>query len=232
MVIETTFAERVNQFNSNLKLDIALPDGVSALNPFEENSPGKHLSTKFYQRFYNDNEPRELILGINPGRLGAGATGIPFTDTKRLLSHCNIECDFHLHEPSSVFVYEMIDAFGGAEKFYKRFLFSSVSPLGYIKINEKGRETNYNYYDNSQLQNSLMPFIIDSMRRLIALGINPKKVYCLGTGKNFKFLQNLNIDYQFFNEVIALEHPRYIMQYKSKNMSKYIQKYLDAFSSK
>lgn len=227
MESKTTFAQRVIEFNSNLKIDHKLPTGVSALNPFQEKSPSRELSEKFYQRFYNDNNPRDLILGINPGRLGAGTTGIPFTDSKRLMSHCGIECDFHLHEPSSVFVYQVIDAFGGAEKFYKRFFFSSISPLGYVKINDKGREVNYNYYDDKQLQNAVTPFIIKSMKHLIAMGVKTQRVYCLGTGKNFKFLTSLNSKYQFFGELIALEHPRYIMQYKSKMIGSYVQKYLD-----
>lgn len=229
MESNTTFAQRVIEFNSNLKIDHKLPTGVSALNPFQEKSPSKDLSEKFYQRFYNDNNPRDLILGINPGRLGAGATGIPFTDSKRLMSHCDIECDFHLHEPSSVFVYKVIDAFGGVEKFYRRFFFSSISPLGYVKINDKGREVNYNYYDDKQLQNAVTPFIIKSMNHLIDIGVKTERVYCLGTGKNFKFLTSLNSKYQFFGELIALEHPRYIMQYKSKMIGSYVQKYLDIF---
>jgi len=34
----------------------------------------------------------------------------------------------------------------------------------------------------------------------------------------------------FFNKIMALEHPGYIMQYKSKLKNQYINKYLKAFS--
>lgn len=226
----STFAERVIDFNANLNIEEALPERVQALNPFSAESPSRELSERFYRKFYNDDKPRDLILGINPGRLGAGATGIPFTDTKRLLSHCDMTCDFHLHEPSSVFIYEMIDAYGGPNAFYQRFFFSSVSPLGFVKINEKGKEINYNYYDDKSLENALLPFIIKSMKQIIALGVNTQRVYCLGTGKNYKFLQKFNKEHKFFGDIIPLEHPRYVMQYKNKHIADYIDKYLSAFA--
>jgi hypothetical protein len=41
----------------------------------------------------------------------------------------------------------------------------------------------------------------------------------------------LNNQYGFFKKIIALEHPRYVMQYKSKNKALYIEKYLQAFKT-
>src|SRR3569833_2031670 len=102
------------------------------MNPFRENEHALELSTGFYKKFYNDNRQRHLILGINPGRHGAGYTGVPFTDTKRLQSDCGIKYDGkETHEPSSVFVYEMIDAFGGPKEFYSKFYIHSICPLGF-----------------------------------------------------------------------------------------------------
>ncbi|MEM0910342.1 MAG: uracil-DNA glycosylase family protein [Pseudomonadota bacterium] len=229
-MISSTFAERVIEFNARLCIEESLPERIQALNPFQAGSPSRDISERFYRRFYSDNKPRDLILGINPGRLGAGATGIPFTDTKRLLSHCNMTCDFHLHEPSSVFVYEVIDAFGGTDKFYQRFFFSSVSPLGFVKINDKGKEINYNYYDDKSLEEAVLPFIVQSMQQVVSLGVNTERVYCLGTGKNFKFLQKFNKEHAFFGEIVPLEHPRYVMQYKNKKIGDYVEKYLNAFA--
>jgi hypothetical protein len=88
-------------------------------------------------------------LGINPGRFGAGVTGIPFTDTKRLEEKCWLTIEgLTTYEPSSVFVYDVIEAYGGVEKFYSDYYISSVCPLGFVKFNEKGKEINYNYYDS------------------------------------------------------------------------------------
>ena len=79
----------------------------------------------FYEKYYNDNNERYAFFGINPGRFGGGVTGIPFTDPIRLEKICGIPNDFEKkQELSSVFIYDMIDAFGGAAKFYKRFYIS------------------------------------------------------------------------------------------------------------
>jgi hypothetical protein len=225
-----TFAEKILQFNSSLLLDNnSLPKGIEAMNPFQNENSGliNKLTSLFYHKYYNDNHPRKLILGINPGRLGAGATGIPFTDSKRLSGDCNIPVsEIKTHEPSSVFVYEMINAFGGPELFYKSFYISSISPLGFVKINEKGNPLNFNYYDRMDLQNAVLPFILRTIRQQLGFGIDTQTCFCLGTGKNFKFLKKLNEEHHFFEKIVPLEHPRYIMQYKSKKKHFYIEKYL------
>ena len=38
----------------------------------------------------------------------------------------------------------------------------------------------------------------------------------------------ITIDYNLFKEIIPLEHPRFIMQYNSKNKDLYLKKYLEA----
>lgn len=78
-----TFADKIIEFNKFLHFEGLLPDGIRIMNPFRDNYIFK-VSSSFYRKYYNDNKPRHLILGINPGRFGAGFTGVPFTDTKRL----------------------------------------------------------------------------------------------------------------------------------------------------
>jgi hypothetical protein len=53
--------------------------------------------------------------------------------------------------------------------------------------------------------------------------------FCFGTGKNERFLRKLNDEHGFFKKIIALEHPRFIMQYKAMSKQVYIDKYLAAF---
>ena len=219
-------ADRILHFNQNLHLETKLPTRIEVLNPFIDNPRVDDIVTAFYKKYYSDNHKRKLILGINPGRLGAGATGIPFTDPKRLREKCNIETEIQLHEPSSVFVYEVIDAYGDVGGFYKNFYISSVCPLGFVIKDSKGRLKNYNYYDSGDLVEKVTPFIIDSIKKQLTFGIDTKKVFCLGTGKNYKFLSELNKIHKFFDKVIPLEHPRYVMQYKSKSKQHYIDKYL------
>jgi hypothetical protein len=226
-----TIAKSVKQFNRDLDLGCRLPKGIAVLNPYLDNADALARADKFYERFYSDYEKRRLILGINPGRLGAGQTGIPFTDTKRLFEYFGLGSAENLtHETSSAFVYRMIDAYGGVDLFYSHFLITSVSPLGFVSM-KNGKEVNYNYYDSAALQNVVTPFIIRSMEEQLSWSINREVAYCLGTGKNLKFLTELNALHKWFEQIVPLEHPRYIMQYKLRHVESYIAKYLLALRS-
>ena len=223
-------AKEILAFYKAIDFDLNFLDSdLNVLNPFEGASQEQEEALeRFYHKFYNDDSPRNLILGINPGRLGAGATGIPFTDTKRLVE-CGIPFDsFSTHEPSSVFVYEAIDAFGGPEKFYKDFFIGSVCPLGFT-VQKKGKPVNFNYYDRASFAQALAPFLLEMIKKQIELAGKNDRIIVFGTGKNLKFLQKLNKEYNFTPELLALEHPRYIMQYKYKLREQYIAKYLEAF---
>lgn len=224
-----TFAGKVIEFNNGLHFNGELPPGVRIMNPFREDKKVIGLAASFYQKYYNDTRKRHIILGINPGRFGGGVTGIPFTDPKRLTIKCGIP--FHgdmSHEPSSGFIYEMIDAFGGPEKFYRYFYINSVCPLGFTAMNARGKEVNYNYYDSRELTAAVYNFICENITRQIALGIETRTAFCFGTGKNEKFLRELNEEKKYFDTIIALEHPRFIVQYKTKYKPEYIAKYLDS----
>lgn len=226
-----TFAEKIISFNKKVAFKGSLPKGVSIMNPFKENREALKISSQFYNKFYNDHHQRHIILGINPGRFGAGVTGVPFTDTKRLLNECGLEFSGKpTHEPSATFVYEMINAYGGAEKFYKNFYIQSIFPLGFTATNEKGKEVNYNYYDSKELIEAVYDYMIENIKTQIGFGINTDLCFCFGTGKNEKFLKKINGEHQFFKKIISLEHPRFIMQYKFKTKERYIEKYLQAFN--
>lgn len=223
-----TLADKIIRFNKNLAINNELPKGVEVLNPFS----GGHAEeiwpvvTRFYQKYYADHAPRKLILGINPGRLGAGSTGLPFTDTKRLNQDCKIQFNnFSTHEPSSVFVYEVINAFGGSEVFYSKYYIGSVCPLGFVSPGKKGM-VNLNYYDNAQLQEAVTPFIVESINQQLDFGLSREQIVVLGMGKNYSFLQKLNEVHQFAKKLVALPHPRFIMQYKLREKQAFIEEYL------
>lgn len=223
-----TFADRVIEFNRKVEFRGTLPEGISIMNPFRSGDDYiLEVSSAFYRKFYDDNRPRRLILGINPGRFGAGFTGVPFTDTKRLTAECGIPYNGkQTHEPSSVFVYEVIKAYGGPERFYSNFYITSVCPLGFTQRGANGREKNYNYYDRPDLIVAVMDFIIWNIREQITMGVSTEVCYCLGTGKNEKFLRTLNEKHRFFDRIVAMEHPRFIMQYRSASRDEYVRKYL------
>ena len=225
-----TFADKVIEYNSALEFSGSLPNGIRIMNPFREDETVLPLAAAFYQKYYDDTNKRNLVLGINPGRFGGGVTGIPFTDTKRLVEKCSLHYSGkQTHEPSSVFIYEMIDAYGGVENFYKKFYINSICPLGFTAVGPRGKEVNYNYYDSQELTAAVYDFIKSNIQKQIELGINTATCFCFGTGKNEKFLRQLNEENKFFKKIVALEHPRFIVQYKSKRKQFYIDKYMSAF---
>jgi uracil-DNA glycosylase len=227
----STFAQKVIQFNNNLDFKGNLPDGIRIMNPFRENPSINSITKRFYTKFYNDDSQRRIILGINPGRLGAGATGIPFTDTKRLAEKCNIHIDtFTTHEPSSVFIYEMIEQYGGVEQFYHDYYINSTCPLGFLKKNNRGNWVNCNYYDYEELYEAMEKFIISSLKKQISFGVDTDICFSLGK-KNAKFLERINEKEHLFNQIVPLAHPRYIVQYKSREKESFISDYLAKLSS-
>ncbi len=228
MASSKVFADKVLAFNEQLHYTGDLPEGFAVLNPFKDNPETMPSMTKFYKKFYNDNNQRRFIIGINPSRHGAGLTGVPFTDTKRLDAVCGIKMtSAYSHEPSSVYLYEVIERYGGAEKFYNDLYINSPFPLAIIRKTKDGKWLNANYYDDKELMALTEPFMIESLQQHISLGLDTDEVYILGK-KNADCIAKLNKKGNFFKKMVVLEHPRYIQQYKSKDKEFYIQKYLKA----
>ena len=220
------FGDNVIDFNRNLFFSEALPEGFQVINPYMDNPETMDVMSQFYHKFYADSEQRKFIVGINPSRHGAGVTGVPFTDTKRLETICGIKMDSaHTHEISSVFMYDMIREFGGASAFYKQFYINSPFPLAIVRKTKEGKWLNANYYDDNALFETVKDFMILTLRNHISLGLDTSEVYVLGK-KNALFIQKLNKEARLFDQLKVLEHPRYIQQYKSKEKQLYIDKYI------
>lgn len=221
-----TFGEKVIGFNQHLRYSGKLPDDFQVINPFQDNPETMEVMQQFYHKFYHDSNQRKFIIGINPGRHGAGVTGVPFTDTKRLESVCGIKMQSaHTHEVSSVFVYDLIAEYGGAKEFYKQFYINSPFPLAIIRQTKEGKWVNANYYDDLALFETVKDYMIASLKKQFSLGLDTSEVYVLGK-KNAIFIQKLNKKAKLFDNLKILEHPRYIQQYKSKEKQKYIDKYI------
>ena len=151
---------------------------------------------------------------------------MPFTDTKRLASECGIKMQSaHTHEISSVFMYDMMKAYGGVEKFYTRFYINSPFPLAIIRETKNGQWLNANYYDDIELFKSVKPFLLASLKNYISMGIDRSEVFVLGK-RNMEFIRRINDEHRLFSILTVLEHPRYIQQYKSKDRAIYIEKYI------
>ena len=216
-----TLAVKLISFYQNLKAPKNLPKGIDVMFP-QQNPKVVKVIKQFFKKFYSDNHPRHLIFGINPGRFGAGTTGINFTAPKQLKEYCGIEHSFKSQtELSAEFIYEMINSYGGVEKFYRNYFISAVCPLGFIKDG-----ININYYDDKKLIMAVTPFIINSIQKQISFGFKTDRCVCIGSERNFKFLSCLNEKNKWFQKIISLPHPRFILQYRRKQKEKYIQQYL------
>lgn len=174
-----------------------------------------------------------MILGSSPARRGTALTGIPFEDAQHLYEETGVLLNgFRVNKSASNFLYEVIEKYGGTKTFYSKFYLNFVCPLGISKMNEKGNFVNCNYYDNKKLKQVLFEFIIESLKKQLELNIDRSVCFCIGSGENYKFLEELNNEYKFFERIIPLEHPRFIMQYNSKDKEKFLRKYLNELNKK
>jgi hypothetical protein len=220
-----TFSDHVINFYKQIWLTIQLPE-IEVMNPYS-NPVTFDLVTQFFQKYYADDQPRTFIFGINPGRFGAGVTGISFTDPVNLEKCCGIPNPFQKkHELSSIFIYQVIEAYGGVEKFYSEFFITAVSPLGFVKNGK-----NINYYDQPDLRDAVYPFAIRCLEEQLQFGTKTQKAICVGGDKNFKFLNSINSELKLFKEIVPLEHPRFIMQYRRKSINEFLRKYLNALKN-
>lgn len=190
------------------------------MNPYENAATLKYVRA-FLDKYFSDNRERTLILGINPGRFGAGLTGVTFADPVALADDCGIPNEFpRKRELSSIFIFSVINHLGGPKEFFSKFFLSAICPLGFTR-----RGINLNYYDDSKLERAVTPFIVQSIESQMQFGCRRDRVIVLGRGSNAEFLRSLNEKHEWFDCVFALDHPRPIMQYNRKRVDAYIRNY-------
>jgi hypothetical protein len=201
----------------------SVPNGVEWLLPLQDVPESWRVFSTFLKKYYGDNNPRSLILGINPGRFGAGVTNIAFTDPVHLERECGIANTFPKREElSAQFVYRVVSTLGGTQAFYRRFFINSVVPFGFVKAGK-----NYNYYDEKPLQQAVAPFAVYHLRGLLDAGMGSETCFCLGEGKNYAFLSKLNEREKIFEKIVPLPHPRFIMQYRRKSIGEFVKQYVE-----
>lgn len=222
MAKKVCLSDRMLDFYRALSPDFKLPPGVHIMHPYTEEQVWQAVST-FYRKYYADARKRIILFGINPGRFGAGVTGVPFTDPIRLESDCGIPNLFAKKpELSSVFVYEVVKAWGGSADFYSRFLVSALCPLGFVSGGK-----NLNYYDDKCLREAATPFIIDCIRQQQEMTGVASVCLCLGEGTNYKYFCRLNEIHRLYTRIIPLPHPRWVMQYRRKRKEEYTGLYVE-----
>ena len=217
-----TFSKQILDFYFSLPKNTPLPNGVETIYPFD-NVETKRVMQIFFDKYYADTKPRTYFVGINPGRHGSGITGIGFTDAYHLEEYCGIANSFEKRvEISATFMFEVIEAYGGVEKFYKDFFFTTAMPLGLLKENK-----NYNYYDDMETQTALDPFIKETLFEQMSFPQAKPNIICVGQGKNLEYLKAFNDKHHRFESIEVVPHPRWVMQYRRKEKQKYIDVYLD-----
>ena len=220
----TSFGDQVLAFYRTLPRPSLTSAPVEWIDPYHLPEVRRCMD-EFYGRFYGDNQPRLFVFGINPGRFGSGITGIPFTDGHALTHACGIATSLpQRQELSATFIHRVIQAWGGADAFFRHMYITAVSPLGLLRGGK-----NYNYYDDRSVLRELEPFLVDAIQRQLAFGARPQAAVVIGTGKNLQVMQRLNAEHRFFEELRAVEHPRFIMQYRRNQVDEFVASYVRVF---
>lgn len=224
--VPETLGQHYLNFLLSLRNDLPdLPQGIEYLNPYRSDEV-MAWSTEFYTRFFNDPEERTLILGINPGRLGGGQTGIAFTDPVVLEEVCGIRNSLQKRrELSSSYIYEFIQLYGGPETFYRDFFISSVCPLGFVRDGK-----NLNFYDDKKLLSVVDEFVSSAYDAHSAMPFSRDYIVIIGK-ENTRYFERLNSHTGHFSNIVTLEHPRFILQYRRKKKDEYLKKWMDVMRS-
>ncbi len=215
-----TLADKILAYYRQLKPTWQLPAGWQLLYPFVHKATWRAMEA-FYHKYYDDCAPRTLLFGINPGRFGAGVTGIAFTDPIRLEQVCGIDNQFEKKpELSSIFIYEVIEQMGGPDHFFSKYFITSVCPLGFLH-----NGVNANYYDDSQLLETIRPHIRRHIQDQIVLFGTTSAAVSIGQGTNYKFFKKANQQHRWFEQIWPLPHPRWVMQYRHKQKAHFLTMY-------
>lgn len=139
------YNELAKRYENNSAFNTELSNqGINILQGYQNN---KSNIEKFYEHFYKNNYPKIILCGINPGRLGAGKTGIPFIDFDTLreifITIFGISGFPSESERSAQFIKYVIENFEGRyASFFNNVYLTNFSFLGYTKENK-----NINYYE-------------------------------------------------------------------------------------
>lgn len=220
-----TWAAFLWQYYTRLQPPNTLPNGITWLHPQGEPAVQETMQC-FFRKYFDDTHTRILMLGINPGRFGAGVTGVNFSAPRQLTDPCGIEHPFgNQSELSAEFIYEMIAAYGGPEAFYRDVFIGSVCPLGFVQHGK-----NLNYYDDKALLAAVAPFITNSIAQLVNFRVHRHRCICIGGEKNYRHLAAWNQQHGWFTEIVPVPHPRFVMQYRRRQKQAFIDQYLQAIT--
>jgi len=186
--------------------------GVEILDSFLEH---RDIATAFNARVYGDHVPKVALVGINPGRLGAGKTGVPFLDM-RSLKKILPDLEHDDAERSAEYFFSVVESIG-VEKFYKKFYVTNVSPVGFSKDKK-----NLNFDALPQLAQECV--FVNFRTEIEQVG--PQRIITMGSVVNEAMLKLFG---DSFGPIPNLAHPNYCAF--PKNREKQKKKYLEVMSS-
>lgn len=173
----------------------------------------------FWNRYYEKHLPKIVICGINPGRFGAGQTGIPFLDNHSL-SEMGFPVTSSDRERSADFFYSVVQAIG-IEVFFKTFYVTNLSAIGYIK-----QKKNINYYD---LPKNARQTVFDNFLTEMD-HIKPTHIITLSVlvQNDIKSLIKEGTLSSGIDCSLRLPHPAWIMTYRQKSKQVWGEIYIKA----
>lgn len=171
---------------------------IGILSEFLDN---KKNIIEFHKKYVQLNSPKIVMCGINPGRNGAGITGIPFIDTNSL-SKMLPDIANPKTEKSAKFFFSIIEEFG-IDEFYSNIHVTNMSWFGFYKL-DNGTNVNYNSLPE-EIQNFLIDKFVEEMNF-----IKPDVIIPIGDIVNWELLYNLKKRDRINAEIAPrLYHPAY-----------------------
>lgn len=217
-----TFSIAIERFLTTLRFDGDLPSGIEILDPYT-NPETRRVVHEMVTRYYTDAPPRLGMWGINPGRFGAGITGLSFTDPWAVSNLLNIDTTLTgRRELSAEFISMVIESYGGPTAFYRDVYMCALSPLGFVM-----GDKNINFYDDPKLIRSIVPFVLSSLQTQHQAGLIADRCIILGTGKLKTFAEREVKSTMGYKYIEYLEHPRYIMQYQRARVTMFVDRYVE-----
>ena len=216
------FSNSIADFLTTLNLGVDLPAGYEVLDSCQDPEV-RRVVRLFAETYYAGEQQRTAIWGINPGRFGAGVTGLAFTDPYALTTMLGIDTTIAgRRELSAEFVWMVIEAYGGAQRFFADFFMSALSPLGFVRGGK-----NINFYDDTDFLLAIEPQILAWVHEQTAAGLRADRCIVLGTGKLRHVMEHQLRPHLDYGHGDYLEHPRFIMQYRRKRVGEYVDKYVE-----
>ena len=193
------FYQSINIGDNKWVSDDLKKENIHILTGFIEN---KDLVNNFYKQVYSEIQPRIVLCGINPGRHGAGKTGVPFLDYLSL-SKFFPDIKNTDREHSAQFVYKVIESYG-KDRFFNSVYLTNYSWFGFETISNNHRK-NVNYFElPKNIQSVIEESFLEEMEILQPKYIIPLSEKVEQSLKDLK--RRRRLDYEIMPR---LKHPYY-----------------------